>query len=48
MELVQYLEMVWQLQNSRVTDINDILFNTIGGALGYFIYDTLLKKKVYI
>ncbi|GKU27328.1 VanZ family protein [Clostridium folliculivorans] len=47
-EFMQYLEMVWQLQSSRVTDINDILFNTIGGVIGYFAYDTLVKKKIHI
>jgi glycopeptide antibiotics resistance protein len=47
-EFMQYLQMLCQLQSSRVTDINDILFNTIGGAIGYFVYDTLFKKKIHI
>lgn len=43
LELVQLIIRI-TLGNGRSTDINDILANTIGGALGYLIYSMLLRS----
>jgi glycopeptide antibiotics resistance protein len=39
-----YIELT-QLLNIRVTDVNDLIFNSLGAAIGYLIYK-LLKKTL--
>ena len=34
-----------QLFNHRITDINDLIMNTAGAAIGYFIYKLLYKNS---
>lgn len=45
-ELLQYAEgMVFPSIHTRTSDINDIILNTLGVILGYFIYSNLFKCK---
>ncbi|NFH80229.1 VanZ family protein [Clostridium botulinum] len=37
-EAAQYFEMLFQLNASRVTDITDVILNSLSGFIGYYIY----------
>ena len=47
-EVLQYVENVSGLADftSRVTDVNDVILNTIGGMIGWLIYETYKKLKI--
>ncbi|HII4473067.1 VanZ family protein [Clostridium perfringens] len=42
-EGIQYIEMYFQLAE-RIVDINDVILNTLGGGIGYYIYISLFKN----
>lgn len=43
--LSSFLIEISQLVNNRVTDIDDLILNTIGGIIGYLIFKLLVKKS---
>ncbi len=47
-EVLQYVENFSGLADftSRVTDINDVILNTLGGMIGWLIYENYKKLKI--
>ncbi len=47
-EAFQFVENISGLADftSRVTDVNDVILNTLGGMLGWLIYETYKKLKL--
>ncbi|KNY30518.1 VanZ family protein [Pseudobacteroides cellulosolvens] len=46
-EVLQYIEgIVFPSIYTRASDINDIILNTIGTLLGYFVFNNLFKRKL--
>lgn len=47
-EVLQLVENVSGLADftSRVTDVNDVILNTLGGMIGWLIYETYKKLKI--
>ncbi len=42
-ELVQFLMMIL-LNSSRIASVDDLILNTIGGIIGYYVYKLFLRK----
>lgn len=43
-EVIQYIESILIAGVSRFFEINDILLNTLGGMIGYLLYNKYIKK----
>lgn len=46
-EILQLFEYIFSIsENTRITDINDIILNVLGALIGFLIYKKRLKNKI--
>lgn len=45
-ELTQLITNILNISNYRIVDVNDLILNTLGGALGLYIFEEIYKGKL--
>lgn len=45
-ELTQLITNILNISDYRIVDVNDLILNTLGGALGFYIFDEIYKGKL--
>ena len=45
-ELTQLITNILNISDYRIVDVNDLILNTLGGALGFYIFEEIYKGKL--
>ena len=45
-ELTQLITNILNISDYRIVDVNDLILNTLGGALGFYIFEMIYKGKL--